>query len=93
MVFLSGDRHIGALYRKSQGTPYPLTEITSSGINRQFVNAREQGPNRLGELYPRVNFGTVEMDWQNKRVALALRDEEGTVQRHVSLALDDLRAG
>ena len=93
MVFLSGDRHIGALYRESQGTPYALTEITSSGINRQFVNAREQGPNRLGELYPRVNFGTVEIDWQNRRATLALRDEDGAVQRHISLALDDLRTG
>jgi alkaline phosphatase D len=92
VVFLSGDRHIGALYRESQGTPYSLTEITSSGINRQFVNAREQGPNRLGELYPRVNFGTVEIDWPNRRVTLSLRDEDGAVQRHVSLALDDLRA-
>ena len=91
MVFLSGDRHIGALYRESQGTPYPLTEITSSGINRQFVNAREQGPNRLGELYPRVNFGTLDIDWQQGRVALALRDEEGAIQRNVSLALDALR--
>jgi len=91
VVFLSGDRHIGALYRESQGTPYPLTEITSSGINRQFVNAREQGPNRLGELYPRVNFGTLDIDWQQGRVALALRDEEGAIQRNVSLALDALR--
>jgi alkaline phosphatase D len=91
VVFLSGDRHIGALYRESQGTPYPLTEITSSGINRQFVNAREQGPNRLGELYPRVNFGTVEIDWPQGRVGLALRDEDGTIQRNVSLALDALR--
>jgi alkaline phosphatase D len=88
VVFLSGDRHIGALYRESQGTPYPLTEITSSGINRQFVNAREQGPNRLGELYPR---GTVEIDWPQGRVGLALRDEDGTIQRNVSLALDALR--
>ena len=91
VVFLSGDRHIGALYRESQGTPYPLTEITSSGINRQFVNAREQGPNRLGELYPRVNFGTLDIDWQQGRVAIALRDEEGAIQRNVSLALDALR--
>ena len=91
VVFLSGDRHIGALYRESQGTPYPLTEITSSGINRQFVNAREQGPNRLGELYPRVNFGTVEIDWPQGRVSLALRDEDGAIQRNVSLALDALR--
>ena len=91
VVFLSGDRHIGALYRESQGTPYPLTEITSSGINRQFINAREQGPNRLGELYPRVNFGTLDIDWSQGRVALALRDEDGAVQRSVSLALDALR--
>jgi alkaline phosphatase D len=93
VVFLSGDRHIGAFYRESHGTPYPLTEITSSGINRQFVNAREQGPNRLGELYPRVNFGTVEIDWQKRHATLALRDEDGGVQRHVVLALDELRAG
>jgi len=92
VVFLSGDRHIGALYREGQGTAYPLTEITSSGINRQFVNAREQGPNRLGELYPRVNFGTLEIDWRHGRVALALRDQDGAVQRSVLLALDDLRA-
>jgi alkaline phosphatase D len=92
VVFLSGDRHIGALYRESERTPYALTEITSSGINRQFVNAREQGPNRLGELYPRVNFGTVEIDWQNKRVTLALRDEDGVVQRNVVLSLNELRA-
>ena len=91
VVFLSGDRHIGALYREGQGTPYPLTEITSSGINRSFPNAREQGPNRLGELYARVNFGTVEIDWRQRRVALALRDEEGAIQRNVSLALDALR--
>ncbi|MFM7419580.1 MAG: hypothetical protein ACKO54_07730, partial [Alphaproteobacteria bacterium] len=62
-------------------------------INRQFVNAREQGPNRLGELYPRVNFGTVEIDWPHRRVTLALRDEDGAVQRQVLLALDELRAG
>ena len=52
-----------------------------------------KAPNRLGELYPRVNFGTLEMDWHNKRVTLALRDEDGAVQRQVSLALDELRAG
>jgi alkaline phosphatase D len=91
VVFLSGDRHIGALYREGQGTPYALTEITSSGINRSFPNAREQGPNRLGELYARVNFGTLDIDWQQRRVALALRDEDGAVQRNVSLALDALR--
>jgi hypothetical protein len=39
-----------------------------------------------------VNFGTVEIDWQNKRVTLALRDEDGALQRTVVLLLDELRA-
>ncbi len=93
VVFLSGDRHIGAIYRESSHVPYPLTEITSSGINRSFATAREQGPNRLGELFTRSNFGTIEIDWGTRRLDLALRDESGSAQRQVQLAFDQLRPG
>ena len=48
VVFLSGDRHVGALYRETNDVPYPMIEITSSGINRSFPTNREAGPNRLG---------------------------------------------
>ena len=33
VILLSGDRHRGALYRLDEGVPYPLYEITSSGLN------------------------------------------------------------
>jgi alkaline phosphatase D len=41
VVFLSGDRHVGALYRETSATPYPLYEITSSGITHPWKDARE----------------------------------------------------
>jgi hypothetical protein len=34
VVVLSGDRHVGAIYRETQGLPYPLIEITTSGITQ-----------------------------------------------------------
>ncbi len=92
VVILSGDRHIGAFYRETQGVAYPLTEITSSGLNRSFPGAREAGPNRLGALFGFSNFGTIDIDWWERRLRLAIRDEAGQVQRDVSIPLDALRS-
>lgn len=91
VVFLSGDRHIGALYRETAGVSYALTEITSSGINKVFSGNREAGPNRLGAVYGAANFGTIDVDWWAGTVTLALRDEAGQVKRETALRLADLR--
>jgi alkaline phosphatase D len=92
VVFLSGDRHIGGLYRESAGTPYPLVEITSSGINQEFAANREPGPNRLGAVYGAPNFGTVEIDWWEGILTLSLRNGAGEAVRRHSLRLGDLAA-
>jgi alkaline phosphatase D len=89
-VLLSGDRHLGALYRESGGTPYALTEITSSGINRTYPNSREAGPNRLGAVYGGANFGTIEIDWPGGTVTLAVRGASGEVRRQTAIRLAEL---
>jgi alkaline phosphatase D len=91
VVFLSGDRHIGALYRETTGVPYPLSEITSSGINKVFPGNREPGPNRLGAIYGLANFGTIDVDWWAGTVTLALRDEAGQVKRATTVRRDELK--
>jgi alkaline phosphatase D len=91
VVLLSGDRHIGALYREAPPDMPPLYEMTSSGINKAFSAAREPGPNRLGALYAAPNFGVIDIDWWARRVTLALRDEGGTPQRSAALAFDELQ--
>lgn len=94
VVLLSGDRHFGALYRETKGVPYPLTEITSSGINMVTPHhdpAKEPGPNRLGERFTEANFGTVDIDWTARTVTLSVVDQAGTPQRQATVRLDELR--
>ena len=86
VVFLSGDRHIGALYRQAGDVPYPLYEITSSGINRAYLNADEPGPLRLGDVYRHENFGSIDIDWPKGTVTLAVRDNNGQSVRQVAIS-------
>lgn len=91
VVMLSGDRHIGALYRETQGTPYPLVELTSSGMTHPWAQASEAGPNRLGDLVRELHFGLVDIDWERRRVVLSLRDAAGAMLQEAPLLIDDLK--
>ncbi len=91
LIILSGDRHLGAIYRRTDALPYPLYEITSSSFNRPFRNAREAGPHRLDDVYGDENFGVIAIDWQAGTVSLELRGLEGQVVRAQRLRLADLR--
>lgn len=91
VVFLSGDRHFGALYRQDPDTPYPLLEMTSSGLTQSFPNNREPGPNRLGDVYGRPNFGAIEIDWAARTLSLSVRSVSGEVVRSVQVVLNDLQ--
>jgi alkaline phosphatase D len=91
VVFLSGDRHLSALYEEATGVPYRLVEITSSSLNRPYRNAREAGPNRIGDLYWPENFGTAEIDWQARNVVLTIHGIDGAPQRQVSVAIGELQ--
>jgi len=90
VVLLSGDRHIGALYRETPPDLYPLYEATSSGLNMVYWAAKEAGPNRLGAIYAAANFGVVDIDWWERKLVLALCDDGGNVRRSVDIAFDTL---
>jgi alkaline phosphatase D len=91
VVFLSGDRHIGALYRQDADTVYPLYEMTSSGITHPWRTAAEPGPNRLGALFGELHFGLVRIDWTARTLSLELRGIGNRVQREVTISLAQLR--
>jgi alkaline phosphatase D len=90
VVFLSGDRHAGALYRRTEGVAYPLHEITSSGMNMLRPDQPEPDPPRLGELYGGENFGAIDIDWQAGEVTLSVRAMDGEPVREVSFSLAEL---
>lgn len=90
VVFLSGDRHIGALYREARGLPYPLHEITSSGITHPWRDAAEAGPNRIGPLVTQPHFGTLDIDWPARRLNLHLRGQDGANLHRHSIAFQEM---
>lgn len=80
VVFLSGDRHQGALYRETAGVPYPFYELTSSSLNHAFPNIAKpdlETPARISPMYEETNFGLVEIDWAAGTLRMSLRDETG----------------
>lgn len=91
VVFLSGDRHVGALYREAAGVPYPLHELTSSGVTHPWAEAEEPGPNRVGPLFTEQHFGTVEIDWRSRSIQLQLKDRMGTVRRSQGIPFQQLQ--
>jgi alkaline phosphatase D len=90
VVIVSGDRHIGALYRLRDDVPYDLYEITSSGLNMAYAHNRDIGPLRLGEVYGMDNFGTIDIDWQAGEVSLAVRGMDGLAVRSVTISIAQL---
>jgi len=87
VVLVSGDRHIGALYRLNDGVPYELYEITSSGLNMAYAHNRDIGPLRLGEVYGQDNFGTIDVDWQAGEITLSVRGMDGEAVRSATIPI------
>lgn len=92
VILVSGDRHIGGLYRETRAVPYPLLEATASPGTAPFPGNREPGPNRIGGVYGMENFGTVDIDWWERAVTLSIRSINGEPVRRIVVPFDALRA-
>ncbi len=80
MVFLSGDTHYAELSRLNLNTPYPLWDLTSSGITEVWP-VLPPNDNRVGRAYRGVNFGVIDIQWAPSPIlTLQVRDIEGTVR-------------
>lgn len=94
VIFLSGDRHRAAAYRRSDIGPYPLYELSSSSLNAGVASRQpEMDPGRLGgRLYPGENFGEIQIDWARGVVNLDIMSLPGAARvRGVTLAIAELQ--
>ncbi len=92
VVLLSGDRHMGGLYRHDDG-PYPLYELTSSSMNRPSnLPTAAPGLPQIGHTYRDENYGLVHIDWPGESIAIELRDLRGEIILQKTLKLSTLTA-
>lgn len=98
LVVLSGDRHVAGYYRRSEGLPYAITELTASPFNMVIEGQglkntlNEPGPRRLGELVGVENFGVVTFEWERSVLGLEIRDQAGALVRREEIDITDLKS-
>lgn len=90
VLFISGDTHYGELSRLDVNVPYPLFDLTSSGLTETW---HVPVPNALrqGGPFPEANFGLIEVDWQQRQVTLSLRSAENRLLLTTQMGLNSLR--
>lgn len=94
VVFLSGDRHHTEISRMvDTPTPYPMWDITSSGLNEPEREKDEPNRHRVGPIYRGTNFGIVKIDWNASGgpvVRLVSHGEDGRVLNEAKVPLKTL---
>jgi alkaline phosphatase D len=92
LVCISGDTHYGEISMLDLNTPYPIWDVTSSGLTEVWPVLP---PNalRVGEAWRDNNFGLIDIDWQGARTTLTLQvcDKSGAPRVSQRVALSDLR--
>jgi alkaline phosphatase D len=91
VVFVSGDRHLAALYRQDGLIGYPAYEMTTSSLNLSFRDTSdEKSSNQLGAAYAPTNFGMARLDWERRMLLLQINDANGAPVREQSVAFAEI---
>lgn len=92
LVMISGDTHYAELSRMTEGVPYPLYELTSSGLTEVWPVF---GPNRhrIAKAPLAPNYGRLTIDWASPdpKVLMEVEMLDGTVAISQSVRLSDLK--
>ena len=88
---LSGDTHYGEISRLDVNVPYPLWDITSSGLTEVWPVTP---PNalRVGDVFREQNFGLLTIGWgaEAPTVLAQVRDVTGAVRLEQGIRIGDL---
>jgi len=88
---ISGDTHYAELSRLDVNVPYPLWDLTSSGLTEVWP-ATPPNANRVGEVLREQNFGLIEINWDaDPEINLQVCDVNGNPRIRHRLSARDLR--
>ena len=82
VILISGDRHfheISVLGKTDD--PYPLVEITSSGLTHSWENFKgEPNRHRKGEVFTGLGFGMLHINWESQPIIVTAEIRNGSNQ-------------
>jgi alkaline phosphatase D len=95
VILVSGDRHMAEHSRLDADViGYPLHEVTASGLTHSWGGiGNEPNRHRVGDLYPRLNYGLMQIDWDAEptQIVLQVRGRDDQVAIADTLSLADLQ--
>jgi len=81
LICISGDTHYAEVSRLDVNVPYPMWDVTSSGLTEVWPVTP---PNalRVSEVLRERNFGMIEIDWSSPapKVTTRIHDEKGALR-------------
>ncbi|MGY8673750.1 MAG: alkaline phosphatase D family protein [Verrucomicrobiia bacterium] len=95
VILISGDRHWSELSKTQKSVPYPVHELTSSGLNQ--IHPRGTPTKNLyradKSTYHKENYGAILINWAttSPHVTLQIRDASDQVRIQKKLSLSDLQ--
>jgi alkaline phosphatase D len=92
VLCLSGDIHYAELSKLDVNVPYPLWDLTSSGLTEEW-RVPTPNANRASEVVADANFGYVDIEWRDAATMLGLGivDAAGKTRMSWELPLADLQ--
>ena len=92
LVCISGDTHYAELSMLDVNTPYPIWDLTSSGLTEVW-HVLPPNELRVGEALRENNFGLIDIDWAKRELLMQVCDVKGAVKIGRKVALDTLTVG
>jgi len=94
LICISGDTHYAEVSRLDTNVPYPIWDVTSSGLTEVWPVTP---PNalRVSPVLRERNFGMIEIDWSGAAPVVTMRvhDEKGAVKISQVVDTGTLRVG
>ena len=87
VFILSGDRHVCEISKiKLDDMPYPIFDITSSGLTHSYTNVgEEENPYRVSKLIGKKNFALLNFDFAKQSVNVEIRGKKNKllISKHI----------
>lgn len=92
VLFVSGDTHYAELSKLDLNVPYPLWDLTCSGLTEVW-DVDVPNANRVGGMVREQNFGLIDIEWSlDPTITLKACDRYGVPKIAHTLQLSALRA-
>lgn len=92
VIFITGDTHRAQFSRWTDGVPYPLWEVNSSGLTRNY-DRPVPDLHRVGDIYTEDNYGLIRIDWgtADPAISMEIRNVDNALVMEYAIRLSELQ--